>query len=96
MQTAFKTKDLYLASYLYAEGQTLVGTERIKNVYWFVFGEQNSSELLANLFWNGTGKCYGKAYADAIRTLKDIIFSAMPEKEKYGNERNIVRRAIRY
>lgn len=75
MEKVFRTKDLYLASYLYAEGQTLERTEKNGGTCWFLFREQNSSEILANHFWNGTGKCFGKSYADAIRTLKDIIFS---------------------
>jgi hypothetical protein len=81
MEKVFKCKDLYLAGYLIAEGQTLERTNRESGECWFVFKEQNTSEKLANHYWNGTGKCYGKAYADAIRTLKDIIFSAQPRKE---------------
>lgn len=71
----YKTKDLYLASLLYAEGQTLERVEREGGICWFVFAERESSELLANAYWSGKAVCNARAYADAIRRLKDRVFS---------------------
>lgn len=71
----FKSKDLYLAAYLYAEKQELVRVDRASGICWFVFTDRDQCERIANTFWSGKGICYGKAYADAIRSLKDRIFS---------------------
>lgn len=72
----YRTKDLYLASYLDAEGQELVRVEREDGVCWFVFAGRDTSEMLANAFWSGKGKCYGLAYANSIKNLKDQIFAS--------------------
>lgn len=69
----FRTKDLYLASYLFAKEKILARVDREKHICWFVF-EDISNETI-NKFWAGKAECDAKTFADAIRTLKDRIFS---------------------
>ena len=75
MEKVFRTKDLYEASFLLAEGQTLINLEKENVHYWFVFAEQSSSELLANTYWNGKAIVNARVFVDAIRNLKDRIFA---------------------
>ena len=69
----FKTKDLYLASFLFAKEKVLARVDREKNICWFVFKDIN--EEMINKFWSGQAECEAKTFSDAIRTLKDRIFS---------------------
>lgn len=73
METEFRTKDLYESAYLYSQGQELVRLEKDGHNYWFVFADKEACSRLSNEYWSG--KSSAKAYADAIRTLKDRIFA---------------------
>ena len=75
MEKNFKTKDLYEASLCIAEGMTLDRMEKVGNVCWFIFVEQKSCEDLMTAYWNGQALTNARAYANAIRNLKDMIFA---------------------
>lgn len=72
--TYYRTRDLYEASFLYASELKLYKTEKIDSVTLFVFEDQNKAEKLTGNYYNKTATVNAKAYADAIRTLKDLIF----------------------
>lgn len=71
----YKTKDLYEASLIYAKGQKFLGLESESKFFWFVFESKEECKRLANEYWQGSVAVNAKAYADALRTLKDRIFA---------------------
>ena len=70
-----KMKDLYLSAFLCAEEMVLKRIERENGICWFVFEKTNQSDGLVDKFWSGEAICNVKAFTNAIRTLKDRIFS---------------------
>ncbi len=71
----YHTKDLYEASFLYAHRQKLLSLKKDGKYYWFVFDDKSCCEELSKGYWSGEIEINAKAYSDAIRTLKDRIFS---------------------
>lgn len=69
------TKDLYLSALLYAKGVKLQGVNRQGRVCWFVFEDKEFSEQLRQKFITKTVEVNAKDYADALRTLKDLVFA---------------------
>lgn len=77
MQTNnYRVKDLYLAAYLYCEGLELSGVEREGKVCWFSFANKVRCEELVGLYWKNQAVSKVKSFTDAIRTLKDLIYSS--------------------
>lgn len=77
MQTNnYRVKDLYLAAYLYGEGLEMCGIEREGRVCWFTFVNKKRCEELAILYWKNQASSKIKNFTDAIRTLKDLIYSS--------------------
>ena len=74
-QDRYLTKDLYEAACLYAKKQKLIGLEPEGNHYLFVFQENSRCQKIADSFWSGDCLVKAKAMADAIRTLKALVFS---------------------
>lgn len=75
MNEEVKVKDLYLSAFLFAKSVHLKRVEREGSVCWFVFLVDETNRDLINKFWSGEALCNAKSYSDAIRTLKDRIFS---------------------
>ncbi|MFA4846300.1 MAG: DUF5659 domain-containing protein [Patescibacteria group bacterium] len=75
----FETRDLNLAACIYASGVVLDETRRDVGVCFFVFRDVGRCERLMRAYYNGEAMVSAKAYADALRTLKDLIFGG-----KYG------------
>lgn len=75
MPKLFKTKDLYLASYLFASGQKLASTDKLASVCWFYFDDQSGCSDLATQYWVGNAQGNIKSYVQAVQALKDIIFA---------------------
>jgi len=71
----FLTKDLQLAGFLYAKGVIFVGVNRIGKLCRFVFENRESCEKLQQLFYAKQIDVNAKEYSDALRTLKDLVFS---------------------
>ena len=74
MKKYYRTKDLYEASAIYASEKKLLRLEREGKFYWFIF-EGSECEELADQYWTGEMNVNAKAYADAIRSLKDRVFA---------------------
>jgi hypothetical protein len=77
-QTKYLTKDFYEAAFLCAKKQKLLGLkqEQAGKYFWFVFENNNNCcEKLANSYWAGTSTVNAKAYSNALRSLKDRLFS---------------------
>lgn len=75
MENYYRTKDLAEASFLYASNKKLIRVENDNGKIWFIFDDKASCERLANSFWSKDAIVNAKEFSDAIRTLKDIIFS---------------------
>ena len=72
----FQTKDLYESAFLYASGCLLIRLEKgERNQFWFVFDDKRKCEQLSNQYWSGEGITKAILFVDAIRRLKDRIFS---------------------
>lgn len=68
-------KDIYAAAALFAEGKKLLRLQGEGKFFWFVFENKSDCEELLNKYWSGENLVSSRAYADAIRTLKDRLFS---------------------
>ena len=71
----YRTKDLPIAAFLYASGKKLFESHRIDGRIWFVFDEKDTCEEMVNSYWRKEASVNAKEFADAIRTLKDLIFN---------------------
>jgi len=71
----FLTKDIFLASFLITNSKKLIGLKPEGRVFWFVFSDKDSCEQITMKFWNGEGMVSARAFVDAYRNLKDMIFS---------------------
>lgn len=73
----FKTKDIVLASALYADGQKLSGTEISKNrQVTFIFKNKAVCEDLVSKHYSGDLVLSSRQLLDALKTLKSIIFNS--------------------
>lgn len=81
MKNEYKTKDLYISASLYALNKKFirVETDENSNIFWFIFDDAESCEEIANRFWQKKLKLDAKIFTDAIRTLKNMIFSRGPK-----------------
>ena len=75
MKSNFRTKDLSEASLLYASGKKLQHPQHENGKVWFVFEDKASCEEIVHTYWRREAVINAKDYADAIRTLKDLIFN---------------------
>jgi hypothetical protein len=71
----YLTKDLYEAAALYSLNKKFVGLKEDSGFYWFQFEDKQGCEQIADGFWSKKINVNAKAYAEAIRTLKDRIFA---------------------
>ena len=69
------TKDLYEASLLIACKIKLLKLVKENNYYLFAFENKAKAEELSAKFWLREIDVDAKAYAEAIRSLKDRIFA---------------------
>lgn len=72
---SWTTKDLYLAAYIYSQQIELIRVGRKDRTCWFYFRDAAKCEELQTLYWANKGLTIPKVYADAARSLKDLIFA---------------------
>lgn len=75
IETDLKIKDLNAASFLVASGLSVDDVERDGRTLYFVFKQREKALTLLKGFWAGSASVNAKAFSDAQRSLKDIIFS---------------------
>lgn len=80
IKSLYRTKDLYEASLLYAKRQKFLGLEKDGKFYWFLFENKSECEKFSTAYWAGEIKVNAKAFAVAIKTLKERIFAQNYEK----------------
>jgi hypothetical protein len=73
----YPTKDLPLAAALFAIGRKFVGLSPNGDgrSFDFNFKDAPACEESARAFWSGSLRVNALEYANALRTLKDIVFS---------------------
>lgn len=69
------TKDLAVAALWYAKGIVLKRVDRLGSVCWFVFGNPSVCLQLQSMFFSKQVEVNAKEYSDALRTLKNLVFS---------------------
>lgn len=80
----YKTRDLYEAAFIYAQkGETFSCLEPNGRDFLFVFENPNECRSLASKYYSTEGLVSGKHFADAIKTLKDLIFNRLRERQTY-------------
>lgn len=65
-------KDMNLAAFLMAVGQPMRRHEWWGNVCYY-FDDSEATRRLVDDYWRGTATVGGRAFAEASRTLKDLI-----------------------
>lgn len=72
----FRSRDLYECSFLTANNCRLVRLDKGSGrQVWFVFEDLKKCQELSNLYWSGEATVMVTVFVDAIRKLKDRIFS---------------------
>lgn len=71
----FSTKDLGEAAAILCESGTLLRLEREQDFFWFIFLDKKTCEQLSTSYWNGQLQVSAKAYSNALKELKDRLFS---------------------
>lgn len=71
----YRTKDLYEASTLYALNQKFLYLEKSQDYFWFIFENKEVCQEVADKYWRREVSVDAKTYSDAVRTLKDRLFS---------------------
>ena len=71
----FSTKDYWLSGALMAAGEKLLRLEWQGSQAFFVFENLARCEMRAQAYWAGDLKVSAKAFTDALRTLKDRMYS---------------------
>ena len=78
-EDVYLTRDLYEASLLVACQQKLLRLELEKEKkgrsFWFIFNDHSACQKLLDTYWRRELEVNAKAYTDAIRSLKDRLFS---------------------
>jgi len=73
----YKTRDLYEGAFLYAVGKKLLRLDAEGNTKFFVFDNSDGQTTnLVNSYWSRDAIVVAKEYSDAVRTLKDRLFSS--------------------
>jgi len=73
--TVYRTKDLGEAGALLASKAKLLRLERESSFYWFIFENKILCEELSNSYWNDQLQVSAKTYSNALKELKDRLFS---------------------
>ncbi|MEK7168392.1 MAG: DUF5659 domain-containing protein [Patescibacteria group bacterium] len=70
----YRTKDLNEAGALLASSIKLIRLDQAQGFCYFVFENHKALEI-SNKFWTGELIVSAKLFSDALRTLKDRLFS---------------------
>ena len=77
----YKTKDLSEAGAILASKAKLLRLEKENNFYWFVFENKPLCEKLSNSYWNDQLQVSAKTYSNALKELKNRLFSRGGSRE---------------
>lgn len=74
-ENLFLTKDLGEASFLYASGRKLIQLIKEDSRFSFAFDDKTACQKLIDTLWKKEAVVNAKELLDAMRSLKDLIFS---------------------
>ena len=74
-ENLFLTRDLGEASFLYASGRKLTQLIKEEGRFAFAFGDKLACQKLVDALWKKEAVVNAKELLDAMRSLKDLIFS---------------------
>ena len=74
MDDTIETAELYLGALWYAKGMKFSGIRREGRQCWFVFVNKKECQAMEVRFYAQEETVVAKTYADAIRTLKGLVF----------------------
>ena len=86
--STFSTKDYYLSGALMAAGERLLRLDWREGRAFFVFENLDRCEMRTQAYWVGDLKVSAKAFTDALRTLKDRLYSNGNGHEQKQNSHN--------
>lgn len=75
MKDIAESKDLFLSALWLATGHKLLGIRRDGSQCWFRFADKKSCEEMQFRLYSREEMVNAKDYMEAIRTLKDLIYS---------------------
>jgi hypothetical protein len=80
----WKTRDLYEAAFAYAkDAKRFQGLEPDGRDFLFCFGDSDGRyQEWSDMYFSGEAVVNAKAYTDAIKTCKDLIFSRLRERQR--------------
>ena len=76
MDATYRTSDLYYAAYLKVADVPFLETSQENGRIFFVFQNTEGLRDLKNAYYNRTAKVPALSYADEIRTMKALTYSA--------------------
>lgn len=71
----YETKDLHESAALLAKGAKFLRLRRDTDFFRFVFLDKSLCEEISGSYWSGDLQVDAKEYANALKTLKDRLFS---------------------
>lgn len=71
----YRVKDLGEAAALLCKSAKLLRLEQEEGFSWFIFQSKDICQIISNNYWFGELLINAKSYQDALRTLKDRLFS---------------------
>ena len=74
-ENAFLTRDLGEASFLYASGRKLIQLIKEDGRFSFAFDDKLTCQKLIDELWRREAVVNAKELLDAMRSLKDLIFT---------------------
>lgn len=77
----YKTKDIFEASWIYSQNIKLLGLEPDGRYSWFVFEGSDVCKKLSNDYWAQEAIGNVKLLVNALKTLKDLVYSRQDGKE---------------
>jgi hypothetical protein len=84
--TAFNTRDFWLAGALLASGRRLLGLEWSGGRAFFLFADASACKRAAEAYWAGELSVGARAFADALRLLKDRLHARHGHGDEDGRE----------
>lgn len=74
---SFSTKDIFEAAYLYTALKICprITKKDSENFYWFTFPDSDNCRSLIEAYWSQRASVDPKSYADAFRSMKDLLFN---------------------
>ena len=79
MSKPFKTRDIYLASLLYAQGKKYLSMEKAKDangkeISFFIFEDYEKCTEIEKAYFNYQEMVIAKKFVDSFKTMKNVLF----------------------